>query len=149
MRDDRTRNLLAAATAPVRRLPERRMVVLGVAFCLFVAIFVLRQLATATGDAISLLYVIPVALVALELGMWAGGLAAVASTAAVAVWMLTRQEGVDALALTVRGVIFMAVGLIAGRFSDRMRMSSRREKHLLRSGLDLASPGDSLSLIHI
>jgi len=145
-RDDGTSKLLAAATAPVRRWPERRMVVLASAGALFIAIFVLRELTSGTGYGLSLLYVVPVALVALELGLWAGVVSAALAVGAVAVWIDTRSTGLDALALIVRSAIFLAVGVIAGRFSDRMRANIVREEHLLRSGLDLARLGEADSL---
>jgi signal transduction histidine kinase len=138
MRDDSTPSLLAAASAPVRRWPERRSVVLLSAGVLFVAIFVLRELVSGKGDALSLLYVIPVALLALELGIRAGVLAAIASTAATGVWIASVQTEIGLVGLLVRALIFLSVGAIAGRFSDQMRSHSIREGSLLRSGLDLA-----------
>ncbi len=123
--------LLAAASSPARRWPERRLVVLGSACALFVAIFLTRQLVSGTSDAISLIYVVPVALVALELGLWAGLAAALTAAAAVAVWMATRDTGLDAVALAVRSAIFLSVAGIAGRFSDRMREHSIRSARLL------------------
>lgn len=145
-REDRTSRLLTAASVPVRRWPERRIVVLTAALLLFVGIFVLREVTKATGDAISLLYVLPVALVALELGLRAGLVVALAAAAGVAVWMQTRVTGLDAVALVVRSLIFLAVAAIVGRFSDRMRATSVREARLLRSGLDLARLEEADSL---
>lgn len=147
--EDRAASLIAAATAPVRRWPERRVVVLASAVVLFVAIFVVRQLATGTGDAISLLYVVPVALVALELGIGVGLLAAALAIGAVALWMGTRVTGLDTVALIIRSAIFLAVATIAGRFSDSMRATSAREERLLHSGLDLARLEDADSLAEL
>lgn len=156
MRDDRqartedgTSRLIAAATTPVRRWAERRNVVLATAVILGVGIFVARQMATGTGDAISLLYVIPVALVALELGLRGGLLAAAAATGAVAVWMGTVDTGLDAVALVVRGLIFFVVAGIAGRFSDMMRATSARDGRLLHSGLALARLEEADSLAEL
>lgn len=128
---DLASSLLVAVAAPVRRWPERRVVVLGGACVLFVAILVARQLVSGTGDALSLIYVIPVALVALELGLWAGLIAALAAAVAVVAWMASRQSGVDAVALAVRCAIFFSVAAIAGRFSDRMRQHSVQAARLL------------------
>ncbi len=145
-RDARRSRLLAAVSRPVRRGPERRMVVLGAAAASFAVIFALREVSAGTGDAISLLYVIPVALVSLELGLRAGVLSAVVAVGAVAVWMASAGYVLDGLALIVRSAIFVSVAAIAGRFSDRMRVHSRREERLLRSGLDLAHINDVGSL---
>lgn len=138
MRDDPTSRLLAAVAAPVRRWPERRMVVLLSAIAMFACIFVVRQVVVGTGDAISMLYVIPVALLALEMGLLAGVLAALAATVGVATWMASANTGIGPVGLAVRASIFLVVGAVAGRFSDRMHRQGRREESLLRSGLDLA-----------
>ena len=147
--EDGASRLIAAATMPVRRWAERRTVVLATAVVLGVGIFVARQLASTTGDAISLLYVIPVALVALELGLRGGLVAAAVATASVAVWMGTRDTGLDAVALVVRGVIFVMVAAIAGRFSDIMRATSARDGRLLHSGIALARLEEADSLAEL
>jgi signal transduction histidine kinase len=138
MSEDAASSPLAGVMAPVRRWPERRSVVLLSAGVLFVTIFALRELVSGTGDALSLLYVIPVALLALELGMRAGAVAAGLALAAVGVWMASVSTGVGWVGLLIRALIFFSVGVIAGRFSDRMWGHSLREQGLLRSGLDLA-----------
>jgi signal transduction histidine kinase len=131
MRDDSSSRALAVAPARVRRWPERRAVVLLSSVLLFLAIFLLRELVTGTGDALSLLYVIPVALAALELGVRAGVLSALAATAATGVWIATVQTNIGLVGMVVRGLIYLAVGTIAGRFSDQMRRHSLRDESLL------------------
>lgn len=140
---------LSVAAAPVRRWAERRRVVLASAAALVLAVFVLRELSGGTSEALSLLYVIPVALVALELGLLAGVLCAMTALALVAVWDVTRDVDLGVIAIGVRGLIFLTVGALAGRFSDRMRSSQPRQERLLRSGLDLArlSDIDSLAVV--
>lgn len=147
--EDGTSRLIAAATMPVRRWAERRIVVLTGAVVLIVGIFALRELTGSKGDAISLLYVIPVALVALELGLRGGLVAAAAATAAVALWMSTRATGLDAVALLMRALIFLAVATIAGRFSDATRATSARDGRLLHSGLALARLDEASSLAEL
>lgn len=147
MRDDATSRLLAAVAAPVRRWPERRSVVLLSAGAMFVAVFLLRELVTGRGDALSLLYVIPVALLALELGIRAGVIAAGLSIAVIGVWMATVKPEFGLVGFLVRAGILLSVGAIAGRFSDRMRSHSVRDESLLRSGLDLARLGESEDLL--
>lgn len=103
---------------------ERRKLILGVAAALFVCIFILRELSVSKQDALSVLYVIPVAILALGLGLRAGLLAAVGASAAVAVWLATRDLPFSIAPLAVRGSILVSVGVIAGWFSDQMRTSS-------------------------
>jgi signal transduction histidine kinase len=145
--------LLAATTAPVRRWPERRMIVLASAAALFVAVFLACVLTVRTGDAlgdaIGLLYVIPVALVALELGLRGGVLAALAAIAAAALAMTLSGGDLDGVALLVRSATFLTAAAIAGRFSDRMRTHTSREGRLLRSGFALARLGEADSLAQL
>lgn len=152
MRDDPASGLRPSGAAPLRRLPERRVserrvLVLLSAGILFAAIFVVRELVSGRGDALSLLYVIPVALLALELGTRAGVIAAIVTIAATGAWMATESTGLGLTALLVRALIFLSVAIIVGRFSDRMRVHSAREERLLRSGLDLARLDESEDLL--
>ncbi len=148
MREDASSSLFTAAAAgPVRRWMERRPVVLTSAVALFVAIFLTRALMSGTGNGVSLLYVIPIALVALELGMLAGVVAALAGCAALWVWIATSDPDLGTVGVIARAAIFLAVGAIAGRFSDRMQANSAREESLLRSGLDLARLDESEALV--
>jgi signal transduction histidine kinase len=107
-----------------RRSRERRRLTLAVAAGLFVIIFVLRQVSMSQRDSLSVLYVIPVAIVALELGLRGGFAAASGASAAVAFWLATRDLPFDAAPLAVRAAILFGVGLIAGWFSDQMREGS-------------------------
>ena len=111
-------------TLLVRRWPERRPVVLAAAAIGFAAVL---SAMLATGDAeLGVLYVLPVILAALELGL-VGGAAAAAVAAALAL-----AAGGAAAAVAV-----VAVGAVAGRFSDRMRGAHAREQRLLDSALAL------------
>jgi signal transduction histidine kinase len=143
MRDDSASSMLAAAATAVRKGPERRSVVVLSAAAIFVAIFLLRELVTGRGDALSLLYVIPIALLALELGIRAGVVAAIVSIGA----MATVETEMSWVGLLVRAIILLSVGAIAGRFSDRMRSHNVREESLLRSGLDLARLDETEDLL--
>jgi signal transduction histidine kinase len=145
MREDASSSLFTAETGPVRRWMERRPVVLTSAIALFVAIFLTREL--LAGNAISLLYVIPIALIALELGMLAGIVAALAACAALWMWIATSDPDLGSVGVIVRLAIFLSVGAIAGRFSDRMQANSAREESLLRSGLDLARLDEREALV--
>lgn len=124
--DDVGAGVIAAVqrTAVRVRPRDRRQASLLIAGLLFVGIFVLRELSRSEGDAFSLLYVLPVAIVGLELGLRGGLLAALGAWAAVAVWLATRDLPFDATALAVRGAILFGVALVAGWFSDQMRASS-------------------------
>jgi len=128
----------ATSAFPVRRWTERRVVVLAAAAGLFAAIFALRQTSTDGSDATELLYVVPISLVALELGLLAGVGAAALALGLVGIWTLSSPAGPDWVGMFTRGVAFLAVGTVAGRFADRMRDARDRQHLLLQSGLTLA-----------
>jgi signal transduction histidine kinase len=128
--------MAAAAVMPVRRWPERRAVVLTAVALLFGAIYGLQATSSDVGAATELLLVIPTALAALELGL-AGGIA-VAALALVAAWALSTNAEPGALGYASRGIVFLSVGAVAGRFSDRMREAADRQARLLESGIAIA-----------
>ena len=113
--------------------------VLGVAAGLFATIFLLRQTSDDVADTIALLYVIPISLVALELGMMAGVASAAFALGLLGVGALTTHADLEVVGVLTRGVAYLAVGGAAGRFSDRMRNIQRRQSLLLESGLALAN----------
>lgn len=116
-----------------RRWFEQRTVVLAAAICLTVVVFVLRELFNNRFEALGLLYVVPVALVGLELGLRAGMAAVLATFVLVAIRPPSSDPGVDALGLATRAVALLAVGVIAGRFSDGMREAKERLQEQFRS----------------
>ena len=135
----RVRAANAGSPLPVRAWIERRIVVLGVAAGLFATIFLLRQTSNDVADTIALLYVIPISLVALELGMMAGVASAAFALGLLCVGALAANANLDVVGVLTRGAAYLAVGGAAGRFSDRMRDSQRRQSLLLKSGLGLAN----------
>lgn len=132
------RMLSVAAALPIRSLLERRYVVLLAAAAMFLAVFVLRQTDADPRDPVALLYVIPILLVALELGVVAALLASVLALILVGVWLLTSQADFDPISNFSYLAAYLAVGAPAGRFADRMRDAQARHRLLLESGLSLA-----------
>jgi len=123
---------------PDRRVFELRSVVLAAAAVTYGLVFILRWVTGDPVDALDLLYVVPIALIALELGLLAGVCSALVGSALVMASWLGVHGGVDLVAVATHTVVFLAVGVIAGRFSDRTRDAQRRQRRLLRSGLALA-----------
>jgi hypothetical protein len=72
----------------VRRWIERRSVVLGAAAAGFAAVFAVRQAVSGEVETVGLAYVVPISLVALELGAAAGTLDAAFAFLLVAVGSL-------------------------------------------------------------
>jgi signal transduction histidine kinase len=131
---------------PVRGQLERRHIVLATAGLLTIAIFVLRQISGDVANGVTALYVIPVALVALELGLNAGIGAALLAFALVILWTETSNVSLDAGELAVRLAAFIAVAVVCGRFADRMRGARAHQQQLLASGLALAESTDRRAL---
>jgi len=123
----------------VRRWPERRPLLLGSAVVLFVTVFASVVLADDASLGLAFLAVVPIVLVALELGQ-RGGIAVASIAFAVVVAAAALGHPVmDSVAVAVRGSLFLTVGTVAGHFSDRMRATHLREDRLLRSGLRLSA----------
>jgi signal transduction histidine kinase len=135
----RARALDGDSQLPVRGWTETRIVVLGVAASLFAAVFVLCQTNSNLADTIALLYVIPILLVAVEQGLLAGVACAAFAMGLVSVWALSTHNSLEAVGVLTRSASYLAVGAVAGRFSDRMRDVHRRQSLLLESGLALAN----------
>ena len=128
---------LGPAELPVRRWPERRVVVLVFATLLLTGAFAASMLSESALDELAVLYVVPVMLAGLELGVPGG-----AGGAAIAVMLLFaasgRQSELAAVGLAASSASFLIAGVLAGRFSERMRAARNRQARLLNSGLRLA-----------
>jgi signal transduction histidine kinase len=128
---------LGAAELPVRHAPERRAVVLVCATVLLIGTFAVSMLSEGDLDELAVLYVVPVMLAGLELGVLGG-----AGAAAIALVLLLAASGsgseLTAVGFAVSSVSFLIAGVLAGRFSQRMRAARDRQERLLTSGLRLA-----------
>jgi signal transduction histidine kinase len=116
--------------------------VLGTAATLSLVLFVLTELNVGSADTLTFLYVVPVALIALELGLRAGLGAALAALALIGVWSLTRSSDIGTAGLLTRAGVLLAIGALCGRFADRMRAGRARQQQLLDSSLALAELSD-------
>jgi signal transduction histidine kinase len=123
----------------VRRWPERRPLLLSSAAVLFVAVLASVVVADDATLGLAFLAVVPVLLVALELGERGGVAVAALALAVVLVAAVVGQPEMGPVAMVVGSVVFLAVGMVAGHFSDRMRATQAREERLLRSGLRLSA----------
>ena len=122
----------------VRRWPERRPVVIAVAFATLVAVLAGVVVAHDPELGIGFLGTVPIMLVALECGQRAGLAFALVAFGAILVLAADEQPALGAAAIALRGFAYFAAALAAGRFSDRMRAAHETEERLLRSGLRLS-----------
>jgi diguanylate cyclase (GGDEF)-like protein/PAS domain S-box-containing protein len=92
-----------------------------VAAVLFAAIFVLRTTVGTLADAISFLYVIPVIVVAIALGMRAGLVAGAIAFGLSSASALIADQPTSALGYLNRAMVFLFIGALVGRFADELR----------------------------
>jgi hypothetical protein len=114
---------------------QRPVVALGVAGMLYALVLSLRLSAGGPDDAYSLLYVLPVALVAISFGMragLAGGLAAVALTV---VWVVVDDVNLSLTGWGSRIVPLLLLGGLLGDASDRLRRADAEKRRLEAAAL--------------
>lgn len=111
-----------SADGPWFRARPARAVLIATA--LYLAILALRIWVAEPLDAISMLYVFPVALVAMTGGRWAGLLGGVVAVVLVAVWVLVQGVELSALGWTSRALPLLVVGMLIGDASDRLESAA-------------------------
>jgi signal transduction histidine kinase len=126
----------------VRRSLERRPAVLGAAALMFAGLFFALRYVEDPAYGVGLLAVVPTILVGLELVLRGGAAAAALGLAILITGALSGHPDVGVVGVATRGLVFAAIGLIGGRFSDRMREAQRRGELTLQSGLALNSLPD-------
>ena len=111
--------------------------VLVLATFLLIAAFAAAMLSKRGPGELAVLFVLPVMLAGLELGARAG---ACGAGIAVALLLLAseRHSGSTPGGFAASAAVLLIVGMVAGRFSERMRAGRDRQERLLASGLRLA-----------
>ena len=95
---------------------------IAAAIVLFLVVFVLRDSDSTTGNAEGILYVVPIALLALRFGLRGGLTGAATSFALIIVWDLEHPSVAVALAgYLSRGVAFLILGVLLGVVVDQRR----------------------------
>ncbi len=94
---------------------------LAVAGALFVAIFTRGALIDDPAEATSVLYVLPVALVAIRFGALGGVIAATFALALFGVVNVLNEEGAGVFGYLTRATAFYVLGVLLGNFSTRLR----------------------------
>jgi signal transduction histidine kinase len=135
--DDSTHEQIGPPEFPVRRWPEQRVVVLVAATLLLTAAFAVSIASEAALDELVVLYVLPVLLAGLELGV-TGGVGGAAIAFVLLIAASGRHSELEGIGLAAAATVFLTSGALAGRFSERMRAARYRQERLLSSGLRLA-----------
>jgi signal transduction histidine kinase len=107
----------------------RRPVVLLVAALLFLAIFAMRLIIRDPSALVANFYAVPIALVAAELGLRAGLVAAAAAVGFVFAWGAVKGVHLGVLGYVARAAVFFMVAWLVGRYAEARErdLASRRE----------------------
>lgn len=108
-----------------RRRPGRAVAVAGV---LFASVFLLRVTTGGPTEAYSMLYVLPVALLAVAFGLRGGVAAGMTAVALMAAWAVYDEVHLGPLAWASRVVPMLALGLLLGYATDRARRAEARQR---------------------
>jgi len=118
------------------RLWVSRAFVLALAGLLFAGVFALRVSAGGQNDAVFVLFVLPIALVAARFGTRAGVAAAALSTGLVALHAALIGPQLSALGYATRIVAFFLLGAGLGYVSERARRAEQAERDLIATAPD-------------
>jgi hypothetical protein len=124
--------------ATTRREPWFRrhpILALTVAGALYAAILSLRLLAGGPEDAYSMLYVFPVALISIALGVRAGAIAGLIAVTLVVVWVVVRDVSLTPTGWGSRVLPILLLGLLLGHASDRLRLAETQKRQLEAAAL--------------
>ena len=107
------------------RRPRRAIVI---AWALFVAVFLLRMSVGDERDAIAMLYVLPISLIAISFGLRAGIIAGSIAVGLLAIWTLLSDVSLTPLGWLSRITPLVLIGAFIGSASDRMRAADAAER---------------------
>lgn len=95
---------------------------------LFLGIIVLRWTVGGAEDAISMLYVLPVALLALTFGLRVGIASGVLAVSLLVLWVVTAGESLSAWGWLSRVTPLLLLGALVGESADRIRAAAEAER---------------------
>jgi PAS domain S-box-containing protein len=135
MSADGTAGAIRSLGAAPRRSSAAERAAVVVAACLLLgAVFALGFAVSDPGEAVAVLYTLPIALIAVELGAVAGVIAALVAVALFGLWTAVDNIDVGSIAFLTRGTGFLLLGGLLGHFSTKLRSAyetvHRREQQL-------------------
>ena len=114
---------------------QRPVVALGVAGLLYGLVLSLRLSAGGPDDAYSLLYVLPVGLVAITFGMRAGLAGGLVAVALIVIWVVVDDVSLSATGWASRILPLLLLGGLLGDASDRVRRADVEKRRLESAAL--------------
>jgi hypothetical protein len=109
---------------------RRPALAVAIAAVMFAAVLVLRLAAGTPADAYSMLYGLPIALLAMALGLRAGAAAGVLAVGLTIVWAVSEDVTLTTTGWASRIVPMLLLGVLLGDASDRVRRSELERAQL-------------------
>ena len=109
---------------------RRPAVTVAIAALLYVGVFALRLAEDAVEDPITLLFCLPIALLAVAFGLRVGVVAGVIGVVLLAVWVLVDGVNLSAVGWATRVVPMVLLGELLGDAADRLRRSEAARHRL-------------------
>ncbi|MEU4295603.1 hypothetical protein AB0E63_45935 [Kribbella sp. NPDC026596] len=110
-------------------------VALAVAGALYVLVLLLRVLAGQPADTYSMLFALPVALIAIAFGLRAGVAGALVAVALIVVWIVVKDVTLSPSGWMSRVLPLLLLGVLLGDASDRLRRSEAEKRRLESAAL--------------
>lgn len=114
---------------------RRPRLTIGLAGAMFVGVLVLRLSAGTAVDAYSMLYALPIALLATALGVRAGAVAGVVAVSLTVLWAVTQDVSLSPTGWASRIVPMLLLGVLLGDASDRVQRSEEERLQLEAAAL--------------
>jgi protein-histidine pros-kinase len=111
---------------------------IAAAVAAFAVVFVLRLIDHNSDDGVTLLYVVPIAILAIELGAVGGFLGAVVACGLLGIWVAVDDTHLTVIGFLTRAIVFFTVGLALGAAVDRLGSALREREALLDEVTDRA-----------
>ena len=108
----------------------RPTLTVAVAAALFAAVLALRFSVTSTAEPITLLFCLPVALLAMAFGLRAGLLSGLAGILLIALWVGVRQVDLSVLGWATTTIPILLLGVLLGDATDRLHRSEKERRQL-------------------
>src|SRR5437870_3312190 len=119
---------------------SRRAAMIGAGCLLLGAVFALSFAVSNPNEAVAVLYTLPIALIAVEVGALGGIAAALVALALFGLWSaLDTAHHVGVLGFVTRGTVFLLLGGLLGHFATKLRSAYhvvRRSEQQLHAILD-------------
>jgi PAS domain S-box-containing protein len=129
---------------PRRRWPELgALATIALALALFLITFVLRESDANAANADEVLFIVPIALLALRFGLRGGLPAALFALALIVTWdMLDGDAALSVWGYAIRGIAFLLLGVLLGSFVDNRRRLEAQISRYFEDSLDMLATAD-------